>query len=73
MHIQRDHEGIKFGVKCHLCDKTYSVNTALKMHIEAVHEKKRPHACNLCDFTFAQKAHLVTHLKGKHKQTVVVI
>ena len=70
MHIQRDHEGIKFGVKCHLCDKTYSVNTALKMHIEAVHEKKRPFACDICSERFGQKAHLVTHIKGKHKSHV---
>ena len=72
-HTEIVHEGIKSGVKCHLCDKTVATTTVLRRHIEAVHEKKRPFACNLCDFTFTQKAHLITHLKGKHKQSVVVI
>ena len=71
-HTEIVHEGIKSGVKCHLCDKTVATTTVLRRHIEAVHEKKRPFSCNLCDFTFTQKAHLITHLKGKHKQTVVV-
>ena len=63
-HIKIHHEGKT--VNCPNCQNPYQNKVALKRHIEAVHEKKRPHTCDICNASFAQKPHLKTHKKGKH-------
>jgi KRAB domain-containing zinc finger protein len=67
-HIRIYHDGIKpKKATCTLCNKEFCSGRALKLHTDAVHEKKRPYACYLCDSSFAQSSTLKTHLKGKHK------
>jgi KRAB domain-containing zinc finger protein len=67
-HIKINHEGIKpKKATCTLCKKEFSSGRALKLHTDAVHEKKRPFTCHLCDSSFAQGSTLKTHIKGKHK------
>ena len=54
-HIENHHEGKT--VDCPNCQNPFQNKTALKRHIEAVHEKKRPHTCVICNESFAQKPH----------------
>ena len=68
MHIGIAHEGKKPPeFFCPHCGKSFGSTTGVNRHIEAVHEKKRPHSCHLCDLAFAQKGQLKTHIKGKHR------
>ena len=70
-HIRNIHKGRKpQPEKCSQCDKIFVNSGTLKIHTEAVHEKKRPYACHLCDLSFTQSGNLRTHIKGKHKEFI---
>ena len=43
-----------------------SVPTALKKHVENIHEKKKDYACKLCELRTASNAILKQHVKAKH-------
>ncbi|KAI8900952.1 hypothetical protein BC833DRAFT_562897 [Globomyces pollinis-pini] len=55
------------------CDKVYTRNYSLKMHVIAAHEQRRAHECGVegCDKKFARKhdliRHQVTHKSGDRK------
>ena len=40
---------------CNQCDKTFSRNCDLEIHIEKVHENAKKHECNSCGKTFVLK------------------
>ena len=39
----------------------------LKMHIESVHEQKKPFKCNICDVGFSHKGYLDKHIHEEKK------
>ena len=51
---------------CPICKKDFSKG-ALKGHIAAVHEGKRPFVCDSCDSTFATNDGLKTHTEMVHE------
>ena len=55
-------------MKCNMCNKWFSEQSALKKHME-IHSAKRPYACPLCGWRFKQmhnmKRHLLTHSGAK--------
>ena len=67
------HKGIKRIMKkdknhrCTICSASFHQNNALKMHIAAVHEGKKPYTCNLCGVSFAWKNNLTKHIDGVHR------
>ena len=39
----------------------------MKIHIDSVHERKKPFKCNICDASFAVKGNLKKHLASVHE------
>ena len=52
---------------CKMCDKSFSVNGDLAVHMDFVHEKKKNHKCQLCeDIDFASASNLKKHMIQIH-------
>lgn len=54
MAIVPDNEGLISlpGLRCHICNKTFSTYEARKMHHQCVHLKQRDHICDICGKSF---------------------
>ena len=53
---------------CSLCPSGFSYSKDLRIHIETVHEGKRPHVCPKCDAKFARREKLKKHLLRVHEK-----
>ena len=51
---------------CEICNKSYSTNGSLKMHIKMVHDKIKDFECELCEFKCSTNGSLKTHIKRVH-------
>ena len=40
----------------------------MKIHIESVHEGKKPHLCSFCTASFGVKSNLTRHIKQVHEE-----
>jgi Zinc finger, C2H2 type/Zinc-finger of C2H2 type len=47
--------------KCPECDREFTLNTHLNIHIKAVHLKEKPYKCEICGSAFAYKDSLSKH------------
>ena len=47
--------------------KEKSLSNNLKIHIDSVHEMKRPAKCNTCDASFVRKSVLNNHVSRVHE------
>ncbi|CAL4195409.1 unnamed protein product, partial [Meganyctiphanes norvegica] len=54
--------------QCNQCDKAFSDNNNLKIHMRK-HTGEKPYHCNQCDKTFSQNGHLKQHLRVHHGNT----
>ncbi|XP_077298002.1 uncharacterized protein LOC143919443 isoform X2 [Arctopsyche grandis] len=52
---------------CKLCDKRYTNNFQLSIHMDRIHLNKRSQACQQCDAAFVSKKTLQTHVKSVHE------
>ena len=43
---------VKQGYPCQVCGASFTRKPALKIHIETIHEGKRPHTCLFCALQF---------------------
>lgn len=50
-------------IECATCGKFFAEKRMLKVHIEAVHEKRKPFACNYCSYKSATNGALKLHLR----------
>ena len=39
----------------------------MNVHVESVHEEKKPFKCDICDFACAQKQSIIRHVAKKHE------
>ena len=58
---------------CEICDSFFKSKTILKVHIETVHEKKKPFKCNICDASFSKNGNLKIHVTSVHKIHVTLL
>ena len=47
---------------CEKCGSNFSSKKNLEVHVETIHEGKKPFACSLCEKQFATKSNLKQHL-----------
>lgn len=52
--------------KCKLCSSSFDRDGHLKVHIMAVHEKKRPFVCGICNASFGHSSSLLRHIRTVH-------
>ena len=53
--------------QCSDCGSTFSSQSNLRLHIDAVHEKKRPYLCSECGDSFSTQNNLKRHITAVHK------
>ena len=59
-------DSVKGKFECEQCHKTYSKNSNLKAHQQAVHEGVK-YACNQCDYKATKQNHLNVHIQSIHE------
>lgn len=52
------------------CQKVFSRNTNLRVHIRSAHDQEKPFACPICPQTFAYKKTLDQHMARGHNAQV---
>ena len=52
--------------QCPQCDKLFSQNGLVHVHIRSVHEGVK-YACNLCHYQGTERGDLTKHIQSKHK------
>ena len=67
MHINNVHLKNLKVYECDQCDKEFSQQVELKIHIYSVHKKLKNHKCDLCDKSFYLANVLDTHIKTMHE------
>uniref|UniRef100_A0A915EUB8 C2H2-type domain-containing protein n=1 Tax=Echinococcus canadensis TaxID=519352 RepID=A0A915EUB8_9CEST len=53
--------------QCSECQKSFSRNSDLQKHIDAVHKGLRPYECSTCQKRFSQKSSLKRHREAVHE------
>ena len=53
--------------ECDLCPETFDKGKHFKIHIESVHEGKKPHECEICNETFDGEEQLQIHIQSVHE------
>ena len=65
-HINAVHETLKKCYSCDSCDKKYSSNKILKVHIRDAHVKIGRFECESCNSSFTCGSNLTRHVKIAH-------
>ncbi|EUB61048.1 Zinc finger protein 792 [Echinococcus granulosus] len=58
--------------QCSECQKSFSRNSDLQKHIDAVHKGLRPYECSTCQKRFSQKSSLKRHREAVHEGEVLM-
>ena len=56
----------KKAYNCKICNANFALKNTLKVHVQVVHEGKKPHKCNCCGKCFSQ-SHLIRHTAVVHE------
>ena len=66
--LHKDYRKGKIRLKCpYKCDYNSVEDRHMKIHIQVVHEGKKPFKCTLCDASFTKKSYMVTHIASVHE------
>jgi len=63
-HIECRHQGITN--ECHICNKQYSSQNNLKIHLATHDENREQFRCLLCDKVYLNKSQLAKHNQAEH-------
>ena len=63
--ISREISRVGSKFQCPQCDKLFTENGTVHIHIRSVHEGVK-YACNQCDYQATQHSHLTRHFQSKH-------
>ena len=55
---------------CHPCEAKLTPMDCVTLHVETVHEKKKPFACQDCNKTFTSKESLKLHVETVHEKKI---
>ena len=58
---------ISTSKQCSDCGSTFSSQSNLRLHVDAVHEKKKPYLCSECGDSFSTQNNLKRHISTVHK------
>lgn len=58
--------------KCHKCSSSFDREGHLRVHILAVHEKKKPFVCQVCNAAFGHSSSLLRHVRTVHQASPAV-
>ena len=50
-----------------MCDKSFSVKSALHQHVESVHEGNGPFKCDICNKIFSAHLSMVQYIDEVHE------
>ena len=50
-----------------MCEDSCTRKTALKIHIDAIHEGLKPHKCSICDYACGKRSRLEYHINAVHE------
>ena len=53
---------------CEICNKCFSSNNSLKVHLKTIHQNLKAYDCTICKKAFGQKGHLNSHIKEIHEE-----
>ena len=53
--------------ECPICPSKFGSKQKMNLHIETVHEGKKPFECRLCPAKFAQKGDMKRHIETVHE------
>ena len=53
-------------ISCEICFTKFSSKSALRYHVNSVHEDNNPHVCSICDKKFPVKNRLDQHIERVH-------
>ena len=52
--------------ECKICEKSFSNNQAMQIHVASVHEGKKLFKCEICDYSFSTKGNMNKHVESVH-------
>lgn len=58
--------------KCHKCSSSFDRDGHLRVHILAVHEKKKPFVCQVCNAAFGHSSSLLRHVRTVHQASPAI-
>ena len=62
------HTVVKTIFNCEQCEKTFTNAKNLKIHVDGVHRKLKPHHCDICGKSFFQRLGLKKHIRTVHEK-----
>jgi KRAB domain-containing zinc finger protein len=70
-HMQAIHcGGVPLAFTCEHCGKSFPKKYQMKIHIQSVHEKKKPYPCSDCDKMYPTESTLKVHINAKHTKEI---